>query len=198
MAEHADNQIGIDHRLLSLASEPLRLKALFILNERTASVSDVAAELSIDVREAARELERMHEAGLIEIVGEVLRSGAIEPRYKATVKVLWSDDEWAELGVAERRRLSTWIVGMVNADVSDALETGSFDARVDTHASRAVAAVDEQGWRELSRIHADALDAVLEAHAASAERLAESGETGVTVLSAMLCCELPENRRLPG
>ena len=104
---------------------------------------------------------------------------------------VWSDAEWAELSHRERRRLSAWIVHLIGSDAADALEAGSFDRRTDGHASRTVSVVDEQGWRELARIQEDALEAVLRIKAASAERLAESGEDGVLALSAMLCFELP-------
>ncbi len=187
----------IDARLLRLASEPTRIKVLFVLNERTAGVGEVAEELRIGEAEAARHLEEMHEAGLIEVVGEVLQRGAVGPRYKAVLGILWNDEEWAELSLAEQRRLSAWIVRMINADVGDALETGSFHARPDAHASRAVSTVDEQGWRELNQIHNDALESILVVQAAAAERLEESGESGMPVLSALICCELPRRRTEP-
>ncbi len=80
---------------------------------------------------------------------------------------------------------------MIDADVREAAESGTFVDRDDSHASRTVAMVDEQGWEELRDIHADALNAVLAVQAASAERLAEKDDPGFPVLSAMFCCELP-------
>jgi len=104
---------------------------------------------------------------------------------------VWSDAEWAELSHQERRRLSAWILHLIGSDAADALEAGSFDTRTGTHASRTLSVVDEQGWRELARIQEEALEAVLAIKAASAERLAESGEDGMLALSAMLCFEVP-------
>jgi hypothetical protein len=90
--------------------------------------------------------------------------------------------------------MTDWIIEMVNADVREAVDSGSFVTRQDSHASRTVPLVDEQGWKELRDIHADALNAVLAVQAASAERLAEKGEAGFPVLSAVLCCELPPHK----
>jgi hypothetical protein len=59
------------------------------------------------------------------------------------------------------------------------------------HSSRAVSVVDERGWQELTRIQSEALEASFAVQAESAERLAESGEDGITVMSAMLCFEMP-------
>ena len=80
---------------------------------------------------------------------------------------------------------------MINADIRKAFEAGTFEAREDRHISRVVSPVDEQGWRELIQIQEDALKASFAVHAASAERLAESGEEGLAAMSAMICCELP-------
>jgi hypothetical protein len=139
----------------------------------------------------------MLEAGLIETVGEVLYGGKVEPRYRATVRVLWTDDEWATFSRAEQGRLLTWILQMVDSDIAEALESGTFFAHENAHVIRTVLQVDDQGWQELSRIHEDAFDAVLAVQAASAERLAESHEEGVPALSAMFCCEMPSRRQPP-
>jgi hypothetical protein len=113
---------------------------------------------------------------------------------RAADHAIWSDEELADLSVAERKRLLVWIVETIEADVGEALASGTFLARGDAHAIRNVLQVDERGWRELSQIHLDALDSVLKIQAASAERLAESGETGVPALAASFCCELPQGR----
>lgn len=107
---------------------------------------------------------------------------------------IWSDEEMAKLSLAERRRLVVWIAKMIESDFVEAVSSGSYFARIDAHIIRAVPQVDERGWRELSQIHQDALDAVLRVQADSAERLRESGETGTPVLSALICCELPADR----
>lgn len=181
----------IDRRLIGLASDPARLQALTLLNDGPAGVGEVAASLKMEPSDVGRLLDQMHDAGLIEVVGEVLNRGAVEPRYRALVRVLWDDEEWAALDKEEQRRMTDWIIEMINSDVREALESGTFIGRPDSHASRAVSPVDEQGWEELRQIHAEALDAVFAVEAASAERLAEKGEPGFPVLSAMLCSELP-------
>lgn len=181
----------IDRRLIGIANEPVRLDALALLNERSAGVGEVAEELGLEPPAAARLLEQMHDSGLIEVVGESLHRGAVEPRYRALVRALWDDEDWAMLGLDERKRMTAWIIEMVNSDIREAVDGGTFLARLDSHASRTVPMVDEQGWEELRRIHTNALAAVLAVQAASAERLAEKGEPGFPVLSAMVCCELP-------
>jgi DNA-binding transcriptional ArsR family regulator len=185
----------IDRRLIRLASDPVRLGVLTLLNERSAGAGEVAAALDMDRSAAGRHLDAMRDAGLIEVVGEVLNGGVVEPRYRAQVRVLWDDEEWEALGQEEQRRLTAWILGMIDADAQAAIEQGTFSSRKDTHTSRTVSLVDEQGWSELTRIKQQALEGIFEVQAASAERLAETGEEGFPVMSALLCFELP--RELP-
>lgn len=181
----------IDRRLIRLASEPVRLDALTLLNERSAGADEVAAALGIDLPTAGRHLDALRDAGLIEVTGEVLNRGAVEPRYRAIVRALWDDEEWEALSVEEQQRLATWIMDMIESDARAAIEQGTLTARKDSHISRAVSLIDEQGWRELTRIKQEALEGILAVQAASTERLAETGEEGIPVLSALLCCEVP-------
>ncbi|HEU4944752.1 MAG TPA: helix-turn-helix domain-containing protein [Solirubrobacterales bacterium] len=181
----------IDRRLIQVSSDPVRLRVLNLLNERPAGTSEVAEALDLDASTAGRHLDELHGAGAVEVVGEVLNRGAVEPRYRAIVRTLWDDEEWATFSDEEQRRLTIWIIDMIEADARGAIERGTFTARKDSHASRSIPIVDEQGWRELCRIYADTLEAVFAVETASAERLAESGERGFQALSAMLCCELP-------
>jgi len=182
---------GIDRRLIRIASDPVRLQALTFLNERSAGASEVATELEVSLGTAGRHLDAMHDAGLIEVVGEVLTKGAVEPRYRALIRTLWDEEEWALFNEEEQKRLTGWIVDMVCADAREAVEKGTYNRRQDAHASRTTPVVDEQGWQELCRILDDALQAIFAVEAASAERLAESGESGFRALTAMLGCEMP-------
>jgi DNA-binding transcriptional ArsR family regulator len=181
-----------DRRLIRLASDPVRLRVLTFLNDRAAGAGEVAATLDISVADAGRHLNALHDDELIEVVGEVLNRGTVEPRYRALVHSIFDEEEWAMFSLDEKKRLTGWILDMIEADSREALAQGTFTARDDAHASRTVSTVDEQGWIELRRIHDEALFAVLAVEAAAAERLAERGEDGFPALSAMLCCELPQ------
>src|SRR4051794_35667629 len=127
---------GIDRRLIRIASDPVRLQALTLLNERSAGASEVAAELEVSLSTAGRHLDAMHDAGLIEVVGEVLTKGAVEPRYRALIRTLWDEEEWALFNEEEQKRLTGWILDMVSADAREAIDKGTFSRRSDAHASR--------------------------------------------------------------
>ncbi len=186
-----DDELGVERWSQRFGTDPVQFRLLVLLNERSAGVAEIAERLELSQPLAAEHLDRMLEKGMVEITGEVLNRGKVEPRYRAAVPVIWSDEEMADLSLAERRRLLIWIAQTVSGDVDEALASGTFVARDDAHASRTILQVDEQGWEELVRIHAEALDAVFSIQAASAERLAEAKLEGVSALSAVFCCELP-------
>lgn len=191
MTERTGSEVGIDRRLVDLASDSVRVEVLSRLNERTAEATQLAGELGVDPAVMAGHLEKMREQGLIEIVADSSSQGAAGPRYRALVRALWSNVEWAALSPEERRHLLAWLLTTIFSDADESLQSGRFGARADSHASHTVSVVDERGWRELTRIHGEALEASFAIQAESAERLAESGEDGITVMSAMLCCEMP-------
>src|SRR6187399_3178323 len=112
----------IDRRLIRLASDPVRLQALTFLNERSAGASEVAEELGVSLSTAGRHLDAMHDAGLIEVVGEALNRGAVEPRYRALVRTLWDEEEWAAFSREEQDRLMIWIIDMIDSDARGAVE----------------------------------------------------------------------------
>lgn len=194
MTEKTGNEVGIDRRLVDLASDSVRVEVLSRLNERTAEATQLAGELGVDPAVMTGHLEKMREQGLIEIVADASVRDAAGPRYRALVRALWSNAEWAALSHEERQHLLVWLLTLIFSDTDESLQSGRFAARADSHASHTVSVVDERGWGELTRIHGEALEASFAIQAESAERLAESGEDGIRVMSAMLCCEMPAPR----
>ncbi len=190
MAEQGGSEGGIDRRLVELAADPVRSGVLVFVGEHPgAGPARVAEALGLDPEAAKAALDGLSDRGLVE---QIAGSGAGEPGYRALSRALWTDEEIAELSAEERQRLNAWIVKMVGADVEKAMAAGTLARNVETHISRTVSTVDLEGWRELTRIQDEALSAVFAVQEAAAERLAERGEEGISVLTAMLCCQLPD------
>jgi len=111
---------------------------------------------------------------------------------QAQMRKLWHAEEWEGLSREERLHLKRWIIELIESDLREAMEIETFGMRGEEHMSRTVSLVDERGWREINRIQDDALLAILAAKTESAERLAEDDKPGMSMLSAMLSCELAE------
>jgi DNA-binding transcriptional ArsR family regulator len=186
---------NVDETLVKVVAHPLRVQALSVLTERPASPKELAAELGSPVGNVSYHVRELEQVGLIELVDEKKRRGAIEHFYRAIARPLLSAEEWERLSLDDRQGFSTWIIQLLLVDASQALAAGTFDARDDRHLSHTPLLVDEEGWGELVEIKANALRAVLEVQAASAARLkAADDEEGIPIIAAMTLFEMPPKR----
>jgi DNA-binding transcriptional ArsR family regulator len=189
---------SVDETLVRVVAHPLRVQALSILTERPASPKELAAELGSPVGNVSYHVRELEEVGLIELVDEKKRRGAVEHFYRAIARPLLSAEEWERLSLEDRQGFSTWVIQLLLVDASQALAAGTFDDRDDRHLSRTPLLVDEQGWRDLVEIQTAALRATLEVQAASAARLeGGDGEEGIPTIAAMTCFEVPPKRPSP-
>jgi DNA-binding transcriptional ArsR family regulator len=178
-------------------AHPLRVQSLTLLTERVASPKELARQLGVGVTKLSYHIRELEKVGLIELVDEKKRRGAVEHFYRATIRPMLDNEESEKLSLEERQAFSACIVQRTIWDVARAFDAGTIDERVDRHLTRAPLLVDEEGWRELVEIHAEALQATLDAQAASAERIAQSkGESeGIHVSASIFCFEVPEGNQ---
>ena len=74
-----------------------RLRLLTIFNERVASPSDLAAELGEPIGNVSYHTRILARLGCVELVKTKQVRGAVEHYYRAVVRPVFSDDDWAEL-----------------------------------------------------------------------------------------------------
>ena len=198
MASRTRQRKSVDETLGQVVAHPLRVQALSVLGERPASPKELAAELGTPVGNVSYHVRELENVGLIELVDEKKRRGAVEHFYRATARPPLSAEEWELLSLDDRQSFSAWIIQRLLADASQALAAGTFDARGDRHLSRTPLLVDEEGWRELADIQVTALWAILEVQVASAERLTRAdGKEGIPTIAGMTFFEMPPKRRPP-
>ncbi len=114
------------------------------------------------------------------------RRGAVEHYYRATSRAFLADREWEKLPDSLKPGVSSSVLKLILEDVIGAINGGTFNARDDVHMSWTPGVVDEQGWNEAVDLVNDALEQVLAIHAASAKRLAKSGEEGIPVTAVLM------------
>lgn len=189
--ERANLRSQAAEQLVKVMAHPLRVQALTILTERVASPSEIAKELGIGVSGLSYHIRELEKVGLIELVREEKRRGAVEHFFRAMARPMLDNEESGDLSLDEREALSAWIVQRAIADVARAFDAGTIDTRIDRHLTRTPLLVDERGWEELVEINATALKATLEVQAKSAERMAHDGNEGVHVSASTFCFEMP-------
>ena len=165
---------GVDQRLVRAIGHPLRLRLLTIFNERVASPSDLAAELGEPIGNVSYHTRILARLGCVELVKTKQVRGAVEHYYRAVVRPVFSDDDWAELPLSIRKSLAGAVLTEIADDMGASANAGGFD-RDDVHLSRTPLALDTQGWQELNEALQGVAGRALEIQAESAARLQADG-----------------------
>jgi DNA-binding transcriptional ArsR family regulator len=179
--------------LAAAVAHPLRTRCLAVLAERVASPAEIARQLSADVSNVGYHVNSLAKAGLIEKVGTRPVRGAVEHFYRAVeLPAVETEEQAAELSVAERRLFAETIVSLYAANAMEALESGSLAARPDWHVTRLAMNVDEEAYTEMKAAYMDLYERVFEIRAAAAERMGKSDEPPMRVVSFLSLFELPK------
>jgi hypothetical protein len=167
---------GVDQRLVRAIGHPLRLRLLTIFNERVASPSDLAAELGEPIGNVSYHTRILARLGCVELVKTKQVRGAVEHYYRAVVRPVFSDDDWAELPLSIRKSLAGAVLTEIADDMGASANAGGFD-RDDVHLSRTPLTLDGQGWQDLNEALQGVAERALEIQAESAARLQSDGAT---------------------
>jgi DNA-binding transcriptional ArsR family regulator len=165
---------GVDQRLVRAIGHPLRLRLLTIFNERVASPSDLAAELGEPIGNVSYHTRILARLGCVELVKTKQVRGAVEHYYRAVVRPVFSDDDWAELPLSIRKSLAGAVLTEIADDMGASASAGGFD-RDEVHLSRTTLTLDGQGWQDLNEALQEVGERALEISAESAARLQSDG-----------------------
>ena len=146
------------------------MRILAILEQRVASPSEIAGELDASLGVVSYHVRRLEALGLIKLVRKTPRRGAVEHYYRADARHHIPDEAWAQVPDIVRRAMAGATLGEISARVNAAAAEGGF-SRDDAHLSLTKLALDDQGWRAISRELAKVLERVDRIQAESHERL---------------------------
>ena len=160
-----------DPSLAKALAHPLRTRILSALEDRTASPSQLAAELGAPLGVVSYHVRRLAALRFLKLVKRVPRRGAVEHYYTAVAGPHITDAAWGSTpGIAKQAMIST-VLTNIGRRAADAATTGGFDD-AQSHISRSPMVLDQRGWAAVAR----ELDAVLKRvkaiEAESGERLA--------------------------
>ena len=139
-----------DTKVVKAYAHPLRIRILALLDDRTASPSQLAAELGTPLSNTCYHVRQLVSFGLIELVDRTPRRGAIEHYYTATVRPTITDEGWARLPTIVKRAHFGGALQTAIAHIVGAAEQGGFD-RDDIHYSRTSGRLDRKGWTQLAK-----------------------------------------------
>lgn len=183
---------GLDEQIAHAMAHRVRVLALVILTERTASPKEISTELGLSLSVVSHHVKELLKLDWIELVREEPRRGAVEHYYRAIMRPELSAEQWELLSIEERERFSLWVIQLIMADATRAFDAHTFDARTERHLSRIPLYLDEEGWIAVAKIQNEAVDAIYDIQAESAGRMAETDEAeGIHASTAMYCIQMP-------
>jgi DNA-binding transcriptional ArsR family regulator len=190
----AKTATSMETTLAAIVAHPTRARSFLILAERTASPAEIAKEIGKDVGHVGYHVRKLQQLDLIELVDEKPVRGAVEHFYRAIERPVVTEEEFAGQSVEEREVFTRAVLQLHVADVARAMDEHTFDSRANRVFVRIPMLVDEEGFQELSEIHTEMFERVLEVQAKSAERMTGSQEEGIPTVSSSMFFETPQRR----
>jgi len=185
--------------LAAIVAHPPRVRCFMILAERTASPVEIAQQIGKDVGHVGYHVRKLQQLDLIELVDERPVRGAVEHFYRAIERPFVKEEEFAGQSVEEREVFTRYVLQCHVTDIARAMDEHTFDARPNRWLARTPLVVDEDGFDELSALHAEMVDRTLEIQAKSAERMTggDGEPEGIPTMSTHMFFETPGKRRGP-
>lgn len=150
---HSDQEPAWLMRLAKVFVDPLNLKIVSELNLRAMSPSQLAASFeSASVYAIDRRCKMLTEMGWLHKVDEKTggeRRGATENFYRATGPAIFDVEGWSRLSINAKKSASAITLQQFWEKVTEAIEAGTFDSRVERHLSWCSLLVDQQGWDQI-------------------------------------------------
>jgi DNA-binding transcriptional ArsR family regulator len=168
-----------DPRVVKALAHPLRVRILSMLDESVLSPTQMATELEVPIGNVSYHTRQLLELGLIKLVRETPRRGAVEHHYTAEARPLITDEAWRNTPEIVRRAMVGATLEESAKAVNAAALTGGF-SRDGAHVSRMPTPLDEQGWDEISRTLEATVKRIQEIAEASQQRLRANDHQGET------------------
>ena len=176
-----------DPRLVKALAHPIRVRALQLLEGRTLTPKQIAAELDLPLENVSYHVRTLAKFGLIKLERRRMgRRGAVEHLYRTASRPRITAQTWDQLPEFLKEAMMGAILGQVVHLATAALSHEGF-SRPDSHLSRRPVVVDEEGFSEISTILSKALDEVSAVEERAGERLrhAEHGNIRATVVAML-------------
>jgi DNA-binding transcriptional ArsR family regulator len=138
-----------DPQLAKALAHPLRVAILAELEERTASPSELAADLDASLGLVSYHVRTLARLGLVKLVETRPRRGALEHYYRAEDRPVITSDAWAKVPSIVKQATVRATLAQLSGQVNAAAQSGGFE-RSSSHLSRSPVVLDQRGWDELA------------------------------------------------
>lgn len=174
-------------------NHPVRLEVLTVLHQGEFSAGEVADILNEDVRYIAGHIRDLYNAGCIEFVGYRVVGSRSRAIFRAVILPEITDEEWRAMSGEERHDASAAIVQGFQAESLSSHCRNKMDDEEELCLIWDAHRVDAQGKREIRERLTATWKEILAIEGESANRMADTGETGTVVVVGLH--SFPRGRR---
>jgi DNA-binding transcriptional ArsR family regulator len=186
---------SMETTLAAIVAHPTRARCFSILAERTASPVEIAQQIGKDVGHVGYHVRKLQGLNLIELVDERPVRGAVEHFYRAIARPIVDEEEFAAQSIEDREVFTRYFLQLHVTDISRAMDEHTMDARPNRWVLRTPMVVDEDGFEELSALHAEIYERTLDIQARSDERRTGTDDEGISTMSTTMFFETPGRQR---
>jgi hypothetical protein len=160
--------------MAKVMSHPTRVRILMSMNtpRRRLSPKMFAEEAGLPVHHCSYHFAELEDTNCIALVATRKRRGATEHFYEPRKTAIQWTEDWKQLGPAIKQSvLASVMRGAVEA-LGTAIQSGTFEARDDSHLSWSTIKVDEPGWAKMTEIFDEALEELMAVDQRALSRIA--------------------------
>jgi DNA-binding transcriptional ArsR family regulator len=166
-------------------AHPLRLRILGVLEERTASPSEIATELDAPLTHVSYHVRQLAELGVVKLVRKTPVRGAIEHHYRMEARPSISDEAWRGAPEVAKQALIGAVLGQISTQVNASAAEAGF-SRDGSHLTRFPLELDAEGWREASKVFGELAARLERIQSDAKKRSARRHDTSAAVAVLML------------
>src|SRR4051812_27092368 len=160
-----------DQRYVKALSHPLRVRILGILEEQPASPVELSQVLDATLGTISYHVRQLNELGLLELVRETPRRGAIEHHYRAKPRPKSGGAAWDSVSVIAKQAVVGAELAQTTEVATRAAGVGGFDGD-NARLERMRLSLDAKGVEQLSKAVAKLTDDARKIQDAASKRLA--------------------------
>lgn len=162
-----------------------RIDALAILAEGKHSPSQIAKILGVSTQCVNNHIRELFACGCIESAGTAKARNATQHFYRALATPKVSDEAYLEMPIKARREVISVLIQAIMAETMASFRAEKMEADDDVVLMWDCFTLDKQGRRELSEEMQAHFQRIVEIQEENADRLAKSGERGITTFVSL-------------
>lgn len=185
----------ITAKMAKAMANPWRSRILMELSTRPMSPSQFVEDVGGELTNISRCFRQLAEWDYIEIVETRRggrRRGGVEHVYRSIQRAFFDAPSWEKLPRFLKDDFSSNILASFFTRISEALDSGTFDAEVDRHLTWNGLALDRQAWTELAERLDEVLKWLPQLEMESTERMTESGEEPIPTTVGLISFRSPK------